>query len=118
VTFKLDGAAVPKPPLYTEPPFPTPPAHEGTPVQIAQGELLYTRFCSRCHAFGRGLLPDLRRMSAPTHQLFYDIVLRGAYQAKGMARWDDVLTQADAQAIHAYVVDQAWQAAGPQEERR
>jgi quinohemoprotein ethanol dehydrogenase len=44
-----------------------------------------------------------------THQLFYQIVLNGIYQGKGMGRWDDVLSAADAQAIHAYLVDQAWQ---------
>jgi hypothetical protein len=27
-----------------------------------------------------------------------------------MARWDDVLTQENAEAIHAFVLDQAWQA--------
>ena len=71
--------------------------------------MLYNRYCGRCHAFGRGLLPDLRRMSPATHQLFYDIVLNGAYAGKGMARWDDVLSRGDAQAIHAYLVEQAWQ---------
>jgi hypothetical protein len=25
-----------------------------------------------------------------------------------MGRWDDVLSQADAESIHAYLVDQAW----------
>jgi quinohemoprotein ethanol dehydrogenase len=56
------------------------------------------------------LLPDLRRLSPATHQLFYDIVLGGIYQGKGMARWDDVLSHADAEAIHAYLIDQAWRA--------
>jgi quinohemoprotein ethanol dehydrogenase len=55
------------------------------------------------------LLPDLRRISPVTHQLFYEIVLNGIYQGKGMGRWDDVLSTGDAQAIHAYLVDQAWQ---------
>src|SRR5262249_17482233 len=110
IALKLDGGAVPKPPVLSDPTFPEPPAREGTREQIAQGEVLYNRFCQRCHVFGRGALPDLRRLSPETHSLFYEIVLNGAYQAKGMARWDDVLTRADAEAIHAYVVDQAWQA--------
>jgi mono/diheme cytochrome c family protein len=33
----------------------------------------------------------------------------GAYSSKGMARFDDVLSAADAEAIHAYLIDQAWQ---------
>jgi quinohemoprotein ethanol dehydrogenase len=110
VAFKLNGAEVPKPPLRAEEPFPQPPAREGTAAMVAAGEVLYNRFCGRCHVFGVGLLPDLRRLSAPTHQLFYEIVLHGAYRAKGMARWDDVLSKADAEAIHSYLVDQAWAA--------
>jgi quinohemoprotein ethanol dehydrogenase len=54
------------------------------------------------------LVPDLRRLPAAIHNIFYEVVLRGADQANGMARWDDVLTQDDAAAIHAYLVDQAW----------
>jgi quinohemoprotein ethanol dehydrogenase len=108
VAFKLGGSAVPKPPLRVEKPFEKPPPHEGSAPSIASGEVLYNRFCGRCHVFGIGLLPDLRRLSAPTHQLFYEIVLNGAYRAKGMGRWDDVLSRADAESIHAYLVDQAW----------
>jgi quinohemoprotein ethanol dehydrogenase len=47
-------------------------------------------------------------MSAATHALFGDIVLGGAYQGKGMGRFDDVLSAADAQALHSFVIDQAW----------
>ncbi len=109
VTFRLDGGEPPKPPLADEQPHDAPPPREGSPAEIAQGELLYNRYCSRCHAFGRGLVPDLRQLPSAIHDIFYDIVLRGALQANGMARWDDVLSQKDAQAIHAYLVDQAWQ---------
>jgi quinohemoprotein ethanol dehydrogenase len=109
LTFKLDGTTPPVPAPLVEAAFPQPPARESAEL-VPQGELLYSRFCSRCHAFGRALLPDLRRLSPATHQLFYDIVLAGIYQGKGMARWDDVLSRRDAQAIHAYLVDQAWQA--------
>jgi quinohemoprotein ethanol dehydrogenase len=108
VAFRLGGGATPKPPLATDL-QPAPPPREGTPATIAQGELLYNRYCGRCHAFGRALLPDLRRLPPQVHSLFYEIVLRGAYQTKGMARWDDVLTPADAEAIHSYLVDQSWQ---------
>jgi quinohemoprotein ethanol dehydrogenase len=111
VALKLDGGPVPKPPPLEERPFLMPPAvNDAGAKQIAEGEVLYNRYCSRCHVFGRGLLPDLRRMSPATHALFYDIVLRGAYLPKGMARWDDVLQQRDAEAIHAYLLDQSWAA--------
>ncbi len=109
VTFRLDGGVVPKPAPVVDAPQEHLPAREGTPATIAQGEVLYNRFCSRCHAFGRALLPDLRRLSPATHAMFYQIVLEGAYQMKGMARWDDVLTRSDAEAIHAYLVAQEWE---------
>jgi quinohemoprotein ethanol dehydrogenase len=31
----------------------------------------------------------------------------------GMGRFDDVLSRADAEAIHAYIIDQSWQAITP-----
>jgi len=49
-------------------------------------------------------------MSAATDQIFFEIVLHGAYVAKGMGRWDDVLTRSDAEAVHDYILDQAWHA--------
>jgi quinohemoprotein ethanol dehydrogenase len=70
--------------------------------------VLYNRYCSRCHVMGRGNLPDLRRLEPATHVIFNSIVLGGAYTVKGMARFDDVLSPADAEAVHAYLIDQAW----------
>lgn len=108
VAFKLGGGPVPKPAARHEEPFARPPSREGSAASIASGEVLYNRYCSRCHVFGVGVLPDLRRLSPVTHQIFYDIVLNGVYQGKGMARWDDVLSRADAESIHAYLIDQSW----------
>jgi quinohemoprotein ethanol dehydrogenase len=110
IALRLGGGAVPKPPPVPSMPFERPPAERGSAQQIAAGEILYNRFCSRCHVFDRGLLPDLRRMSTATNAIFYEIVLRGALQPKGMGRWDDVLSQADAERIHAYIIDQSWKA--------
>jgi quinohemoprotein ethanol dehydrogenase len=59
--------------------------------------------------FGRSILPDLRRATPATHTLFKSIVLEGIYAPKGMARFDDVLSGADTEALHDYVIDQAWQ---------
>jgi len=92
----------------SEDPNEAPPPGEGAPATIAKGEVLYSRYCARCHAFGRGLVPDLRRLPRAIHSIFYDVVLRGADSGNGMGRFDDVLTQQDAEAIHAYLVGQAW----------
>ena len=93
----------------TEPPFPDLPARPTDQKQIAAGEVLYNRYCSRCHVMGRGNLPDLRRIEPGTHALFSTIVLGGAFAAKGMGRFDDVLSPADVDAIHAYVIDGGYQ---------
>jgi quinohemoprotein ethanol dehydrogenase len=108
IVLKLDGGTVPKPSPVKDHPLAEPPVRTGTAAQIAQGEVLYNRYCGRCHVFGQGVLPDLRRLSTTTDGLFYDIVLNGLLASAGMARWDDVLSRSDAQAIHAYVNDQAW----------
>ena len=108
IALKLGGGAVPLPPELHLPPFPQPPPREGPAPRIAAGEVLYNRFCGRCHQLGRGVLPDLRRLTPAKHQIFYDIVLNGLLTANGMGRWDDVLSRPDAAAIHAYIVDEAW----------
>ena len=110
IAFKLGGGAVPKPPLQVEQPFAQPPARMGNTQRIAHGEELYTRHCSRCHAMGRGLIPDLRRLKPELHAIFPDIVLKGALLPVGMARFDDILKPADVDDIHAFVIDQAWAA--------
>jgi quinohemoprotein ethanol dehydrogenase len=108
IVLKVGGPLPPLPPLVAELPWPVPPPRPADPAQVGAGEVLYNRFCSRCHVFGRGILPDLRRLQPAAHAMFDSIVLQGAYAAKGMGRFDDVLTPADAAAVHAYVIDQAW----------
>jgi quinohemoprotein ethanol dehydrogenase len=110
IALKLDGPTPPVPPAYQAPAWPELPARPADAAQVAAGELLYNRYCSRCHVFGHSILPDLRRMSPATHGLFDSIVLEGAYAPKGMGRFNDVLTPADADAIHAYIIEQAWAA--------
>jgi quinohemoprotein ethanol dehydrogenase len=110
IALKLGGGPVPHPAPLGELPFAQPPPRAGSAALIVRGEVLYNRYCARCHVFGRSVLPDLRRMAPATHDAFYGIVLNGAYVGKGMARWDDVLSRADAEAIHAYIVDAAWSA--------
>jgi len=108
IALKLEGGPVPMPPNVITQPLPKPPAREGTRAQIDAGEVLFNRYCSRCHVFGRAVLPDLRRLTPEKHQLFYDIVLNGVLTPLGMGRFDDVLGRPDAEAIHAYIVDEAW----------
>ena len=110
LAFKLGGGAVPIPAPLVPAPFPQPPPRRGTAAEVHAGAVLYDRYCSRCHVFGRGVLPDLRRVSGATLGDFDRIVLDGALRPLGMARWDDVLDRHQADAIQAYLIDAAWQA--------
>lgn len=109
LVFKLGGGSVPLPPEL--PPLevaPDAPAQQPgvTPAMLAQGRALFFHNCAICHANQhRSITPDLRRMQPGTHAAFRTIVLEGALVANGMPRWDDQLSPADADAIHAYLID-------------
>ncbi|MBU6395636.1 MAG: PQQ-dependent dehydrogenase, methanol/ethanol family [Sphingomonadales bacterium] len=110
LVFKLGGGKVTLPPLL--PPLevaPEPPAQATgvTAETIARGQGLFFGNCAICHANRhRSITPDLRRMQPGTHAMFREIVLEGALVPGGMPRWDDVLSSGDADAIHAYLIDQ------------
>ncbi len=118
LAFRLGGGETPIPPplaaLAVE--IPEPPQQWASAETIAEGRGLFARSCSLCHANRPdGLTPDLRRMSALTHEQFGDIVLRGARRTRSMPQFDDVLNEEQAEAIHAYLVDLAWRAYEAQE---
>jgi quinohemoprotein ethanol dehydrogenase len=109
LVFKLGGGAVPipaeLPPLEVAGP---PPAQLPgvTPATIAKGQgLFFSVGCALCHSNQhRSITPDLRRMSPEVHKAFNDIVLNGALVQNGMPRWDDAMTEADANALHAWLI--------------
>jgi quinohemoprotein ethanol dehydrogenase len=109
LVFRLDGGPVPIPPALPplEPAQPPPAQAAGvTPATIAQGMALFMGNCALCHANQpRSITPDLRRMSEGSHRAFRQIVLEGLLIANGMPRWDDRLSPADADSIHAYLID-------------
>lgn len=107
LVFALDGGAVPLPPPVEYGPIPEPPPSQATPAQITNGRRKFTAHCSRCHAMGPGLVPDLRRLSPAMHAQFNAVVLRGLLAPNGMGRFDDVLIERDADDIHAYLIDVA-----------
>lgn len=110
VTFKLGGGSVPmRAEINLEEPAAGPPvAKFGSLEQIAAGGKLYQRYCGMCHRGSGGTVPDLTKMDAQTHSEFLDIVLRGTRAEKGMGSFGDILSEEEAKAIHAYVVDLAW----------
>ncbi len=110
IALRLGGGAVPQPPpLAPLPALTEPPARKGTAADLQTGQALFSSNCANCHTnAGRGPVPDLRRSPAGTHAAFQQIVRGGALQPRGMPRWDDLLTEAQVEQIHAYVIDQSW----------
>jgi quinohemoprotein ethanol dehydrogenase len=54
-----------------------------------------------------GGVKDLRFMTRETHTAFNDIVLKGIRADKGMASFANLISAADADAIHAYLISRA-----------
>ena len=108
LAFKLGGtAALPVPASPTEITLPEIDASDDV---LAEGSLQYDMVCRTCHGFdviSGGMMPDLRYMSAETHQQFYDIVLGGLRAPQGMASFADTVTREQAEAIYAYIVTEA-----------
>lgn len=112
VAFKLDGGPAPQlEPLPAIEPIVEPPPLTASAETVARGEELYMGTCFFCHmSAGRGYPQDLRRLSPEKHAAFNDIVLHGSLRPLGMPQWDDVFTQEEVDAIHAYIVSMSWDA--------
>jgi quinohemoprotein ethanol dehydrogenase len=118
IAFKLGGGEVPKPAARSDELFPKPPENNATAAQIQLGEIKFVEQCSRCHVFGPSVTPDLRKLPSEVHAEFKNILLRGDFATLGMERFDDILSEADVEAIHAYLIDQARQGYEAQEKAK
>jgi quinohemoprotein ethanol dehydrogenase len=97
-------------------PIPQPPAETASADTVQQGRALFAARCAVCHVnLPRSEAPDLRRMGPETHQAFSQIVLGGILKNAGMPPWDGVLTPADVEAIHAYLISLSWDAYNKQQ---
>jgi quinohemoprotein ethanol dehydrogenase len=115
IAFKLDGGPAPMPPELAAEPIPKPPESKATKADIERGEVKFWEQCSRCHVMGPNVTPDLRKLTPELHAAFEDIVLKGAFASEGMEKFDDLLSPADVQAIHAFLIDQQRQAYAEQQ---
>ena len=107
LVFRLDGPGQVTIPARRDISIPEPPAMDYDQADLALGSRLYMERCNFCHGplgFSTGVVPDLRRMDASVHEIFGDVVLRGARLAGGMPSFEDVLDEKDVRAIHAYVI--------------
>jgi quinohemoprotein ethanol dehydrogenase len=109
LAFKLGGGPVPLPPTREAMSIPEPHRlPSGRRDLLARGADLYTEHCAICHGVPgtdhAGIYPNLGAMSDATHALFDRIVLNGLFTFGGMARFDDLLTETDSQAIHEHLI--------------
>jgi quinohemoprotein ethanol dehydrogenase len=128
LAFKL-GSSLPFPtPRTVQVPVPEPPAQASPADAVQRGETLADNHgCTGCHSprldgSGRWVLnggvPDLRYMPREVHGDWYAIVLGGSHRKQGMPAFGvpmqvpsiPALTAAEADDLHAYVIDRAWDA--------
>ena len=108
LVFRLGASGVELPPPPPPSDLPRPPWLTATEGEVALGRRLYADSCERCHGPDAiGGVADLRWMTPETRAQFTDIVLHGAYADRGMIGFGDVLDQAGANAIHAYLIARA-----------
>jgi len=127
LAFKLGGKVALPPINAFIPEVPKPPEQTASPEKVQQGQRVYNKFfCQKCHspeADGSGAwavdgeVPDLRYMPLSAHRRFNGIVLGGSNKAKGMPGfrtppgwpWINTgMTQDEADALHAYLIDVQW----------
>jgi len=107
LVFKL-GAHRRLPPLRPAAPLPEPPPLRASEETVKHGAELFANTCAQCHGqLAVGGVKDLRYMTRAVHASFNDIVLKGLRVQKGMANFSELLSPADVEAIHAYVISRA-----------
>lgn len=107
LVFKLGGGELPALAELDES-IPEPPVMAASADTLTHGTEKYIQYCAICHgasAISSGVAPDLRRMNTETHKIFNDIVLNGLYKDNGMIGFSKWVTEEDAVAIHAYIIE-------------
>ena len=111
LVFALDAdGSLPEPKTYSRG-TPTPPPLIDDPALVQRGKALYHTSCFACHGAdvisSSSQMPDLRYMSAQKHQLFLQITLDGILHTRGMGAYKEWVSEQDATAIHAYVIQES-----------
>jgi quinohemoprotein ethanol dehydrogenase len=108
MVFALDAKGVKLPPVPPSNEIPAPPNTKVDPAAAAKGEALYTQNCAICHGPSAvGGVKDLRHLTKEVHADLQNIVLGGSREKLGMPKFGGKLSQADAEAIHAYLIKRA-----------
>ncbi len=112
LVFELDADGKLPEPVRFDRGIPEPPELTASAEDIQRGDDIYHTRCFACHGEGAisavSYIPDLRFMSANTHEIFKAIVLGGLYQDKGMPSMANYVSDADADLIQAYLIKEAY----------
>ena len=106
LVFKLGGKETLPIPNVRDKTIPEQKLVQASIDQLQDGESKYNQNCAVCHGFvvkSAGGIPDLRKMTAGTHDAFNQIVLEGLLASNGMASFSDVLSEQEVENIHHYV---------------
>ncbi len=111
MAFKIEGStAMPEIAAKRITMIPQPPVSSASSATVIQGQNLYHQYCFQCHgslAVSAGVVSDLRYSTKVVHENFKKIVLEGMLEGAGMARFDDLISEEDAEALHAYIIFRA-----------
>ena len=110
LAFKLGGTVALEAPKLRDRSIPDQPELVASADDIQRGNELYHAVCAPCHGLevkSGGAFPDLRLMDKSKHMVFNQVVLEGAFAAKGMASFADVLTETDAARVQQYIISRA-----------
>ncbi|MCU1329884.1 MAG: qbdA [Bryobacterales bacterium] len=110
ISFRLDGVARLKAPLFAHKNPPQPAIRTTASPQVAhEGELLYEFNCSPCHGVNAvaGALPDLRYSSKEVVDSFEEVVMAGSRAERGMPSFNKLLNARQVRAIRAYILSRA-----------
>ncbi len=111
LVYKIGGtASLPKPDL-TKIEMPKPPAATAPAEVAVAGHAKFNRYCLVCHGYnviGGGVIPDLRYSPLIANgAAFKDVVIGGSRKSLGMVSFAGKLSDADVEAIRAYVITEA-----------
>jgi len=115
LAFKLGGTA-PLPKVEARPTREVTVPKLDVPAEVvSRGREVYAENCFSCHGMGThssGVYPDLKTATAATHAQWDAIVRGGIRTHKGMPSFASSVTEDDARAVQAYVLDRAWHEPG------
>ena len=108
--FRLGGTAQLPARELVRLPMERPPAIRANAATLQRGAAVYTQFCMACHGFGAisgGVLPDLRRAPSLQDANVWTQTVHGARAANGMPDFTQWVSDGDAEAVRAYVAQEA-----------